>query len=115
MLRCRLGHAGVARIDPDSQRSDDNKPLPHCYHAGVEYESLLVLLAACGAPPDADALDALEDARPVWVRIEREGRSVCLAAKVRHTDRPEEFRTRVRGWGVARGWAVTVAPCAPPV
>ena len=115
MLRLPISHAGVARIDPDVQRSDDNKPSPRCYHAGVEYESLLVLLAACSAPPDTDALDALEDARPVWVRIEREGRSVCLAARVRHTDRPEEFRTRVRGWGVARGWAVTVAPCAPSV
>ncbi|MGH7615004.1 MAG: hypothetical protein ACREMW_13300 [Gemmatimonadales bacterium] len=81
----------------------------------MEYESLLVVLAACGAPPDADALDALEGARLVWVRIEREGRSVCLAARVRHDDRPEEFRSRVRGWGVARGWAVTVAPCAPTV
>jgi hypothetical protein len=115
MLQFPISHAGHARIDTDSQRSDDNTPSPRCYHAGVEYESLLVLLAACGAPPDADALDALEDARPVWVRIEREGRSVCLAARVRHADRPEEFRTRVRGWGVARGWAVTVAPCAPSV
>jgi len=81
----------------------------------VEYESLLVLLAAGGPPPDADALGALDGARPVWVRIEREGRSVCLAARVRHADLPEEFRARVRGWGVARGWAVTVAPCAPSV
>jgi hypothetical protein len=81
----------------------------------VEYESLLVVLADRGAPPDADALEALEDARPLWVRIEREGRSVCLAARVRHLDRPEEFRARVRGWGVDRGWAVTVAPCAPSV
>ena len=115
MRRSSVSHAGGARIHTDSQRSDDNKPSPRRYHCGVEYESLLVLLAACGTPLDADALDALEDAHPVWVRIEREGRSACLAARVRHTDRPEEFRTRVRGWGVARGWAVTVAPCAPPV
>jgi hypothetical protein len=32
---------------------------------------------------------------------------------VRHGDLPEEFRSRVRGWAAARGWAVTVAPCAP--
>ena len=81
----------------------------------MEYESLLVVLAAHGVPPDAAALDELVDAAPVWVRLEREGCSVCLAARVRHRDRPEDFRARVRGWGTVRGWAVTVAPCAPSV
>jgi hypothetical protein len=79
----------------------------------VEFESLLVLLAVRGAPLDDRALDTLVGIHPRWVRIEREGASVCLAARVAHRDRPEEFRTRVRGWAGARGWAVTVAPCAP--
>ena len=81
----------------------------------VEYESLLVLLAARSTPPDADALETLHGIRIVWLRLEREGQSVCLAARVRHRDRPEDFRARVRGWGAARGWAVTVAPAAPPL
>lgn len=79
----------------------------------MEFESLLVLLAVRGAPLDGRALDGLANARATWVRLEREGDAVCLAARVRHDDRPEEFRTRVRGWAAARGWAVTVAPCAP--
>lgn len=81
----------------------------------MEYESLVVLLAARSAPPDGDALESLADIRIVWLRLEREGQSVCLAARVRHRDRPEDFRVRIRGWGVARGWAVTVAPAAPPL
>jgi hypothetical protein len=79
----------------------------------VEFESLLVLLAVRGAPLDDDALDSLADVHPRWVRLEREGEAVCLAARVCHRDRPEQFRTRVRGWAGERGWAVTVAPCAP--
>ena len=79
----------------------------------VEFESLLVLLAVRGAALDDDALETLEGAHPRWVRLEREGAVVCLAARVGHRDRPEEFRTRVRGWAGERGWAVTVAPCAP--
>jgi hypothetical protein len=79
----------------------------------VEYESLLVVLAARGSPLGADALTDLADARPTWMRLEREGESTCLAARVRHGDLPDQFRARVRGWAAARGWAVTVAPCAP--
>ena len=81
----------------------------------VEYESLVVLLAARSTPPDADALASLDGIHVVWLRLEREGRSVCLAARVRHRDRPDEFRARVRGWGADQGWAVTVAPAAPPL
>src|SRR5437667_413395 len=44
-----------------------------------------------------------------WVRVEREGSAACLAARVRHGDPPDAFRDRVRRWGAARGWAVTVA------
>lgn len=79
----------------------------------MEYESLLVVLAVRGTPLDGHALDALTDARPRWVRLEREGEAVCLAARVSHRDPPEEFRARVRGWAGSRGWAATVAPCAP--
>lgn len=79
----------------------------------MAYESLLLLLALRGAALDPDALRALENSALVWVRVEREGRSACLVARMRHGDPPEQFRTRVRGWGAARGWAVTVAPCAP--
>ena len=82
---------------------------------GVEYESLIVVLAARCTPPDADTLATLQSTQVVWQRLEREGRSVCLAARVRHQDRPEDFRVRVRGWGAERGWAVTVAPAAPPL
>jgi hypothetical protein len=77
------------------------------------YESLLVVLAAGGASLDPDALRALPDAEVVWVRIEREGESSCLAARVRHRDRPDEFRARIRSWADPRRWAVTVAPCVP--
>jgi hypothetical protein len=81
----------------------------------VPHESLLVLLARHGASIDAAALDTLEDARLTWVRIEREGDSACLAARVSHNAPPEVFRDRVRRWAAQRDWAVTVAPCAPPL
>ena len=64
----------------------------------VPHESLLVLLARHGASIDPTALATLEDARPTWVRIEREGESSCLAARVSHTAPPEVFRDRVRRW-----------------
>lgn len=102
-----------ARKGAVPHRSDDGRGRPARYRGVVEFESLLVLLAVRGAPLEGDALDSLADARATWVRLEREGEAVCLAARVRHDDRPEEFRTRVRGWAAARGWAVTVAPCAP--
>jgi len=81
----------------------------------IVYESLLLVLALRGSAPEPDALCQLADAAPVWVRMEREGRSACLVARMRHGDPPERFRVRARGWGSARGWAVTVAPCAPPM
>jgi hypothetical protein len=55
----------------------------------------------------------LPETTVTWVRIEREGRVACLAARVRHPDAGVEFRVRVRQWGAARGWGVTVAPCGP--
>ena len=79
----------------------------------MPHESLLVLLARHGASIDPDALTTLEDARPKWVRVEREGDSACLAARVSHTAPPAVFRDRVRRWAAQREWAVTVAPCAP--
>lgn len=79
------------------------------------HESLLLVLTLRGATPEPDALRQLTDAVPVWVRVEREGGSACLVARMRHDDPPERFRVRARGWGAARGWAVTVAPCAPPM
>lgn len=81
----------------------------------MRYESLLVVLAARGPLLDLDALRTLVDAQVVWVRIEREGESACLAARVRHPDGPGPFRVRVRSWAAQRSWAVTVAPCAPPM
>jgi hypothetical protein len=95
--------------------SDDGVPPRRVSVVPVEYESLLVLLAARSAPPDAGALETLHGIHIVWLRLEREGQSVCLAARVRHRDRPDDFRARVRGWGADRGWAVTVAPAAPPL
>jgi hypothetical protein len=79
----------------------------------MNYESLLVILASGGTALEPDALRTLVDAEIVWVRIEREGESACLAARVRHRDRPDRFRARVRSWADPRRWAVTVAPCAP--
>ncbi|HTI04966.1 MAG TPA: hypothetical protein VL549_06595 [Gemmatimonadales bacterium] len=77
----------------------------------MPYESVLVVLATGGAPLEGDALDALPGTTVTWQRIEREGRVACLAARVRHADPNPEFRMRVRQWGAARGWGVTVAPC----
>jgi len=79
----------------------------------VPYESLLVLLASRDDALDSAALTSLEDARAIWVRVEREGTSACLAARVCHDAPPGVFRDRVRQWAADRNWAVTVAPCAP--
>lgn len=116
MLRRRgssVTKRGEARKGAVPHSSDDIRERPVRYRGGVEFESLLVLLAVRGAPLDGRALDELANARATWVRLEREGEAVCLAARVRHGDLPEQFCTRVRGWAAARGWAVTVAPCAP--
>ena len=74
-------------------------------------ESVVVILATQGATLQRDALDALPETAVTWCRVEREGRVACLAARVRHGDPVSEFRVRVRQWGAARGWGVTVAPC----
>lgn len=79
----------------------------------MSHESLLVLLARRGESIEPDVLTSLLDTRPTWVRIEREGDSACLAARVCHAAPPEVFRDQVRRWAAARQWAVTVAPCAP--
>ncbi|HXF96257.1 MAG TPA: hypothetical protein VNI61_09175 [Gemmatimonadales bacterium] len=76
----------------------------------MEHESLVIVLSAGGAALERDALEAMTGTTVTWVRVEREGRAACLAARVRHADPPEDFRARVRRWGAARGWAVTVAP-----
>jgi len=76
----------------------------------VPHESLLVVLSAGGSPLDADSLSELSGVVVTWLREEREAEAACLAACVRHEDPPGEFRDRVRRWGRARGWAVTVAP-----
>jgi len=80
----------------------------------VDYESLIIVLSAGGSPLDAAALDTLDATAVTWYRVEREGEAACLAARVRHADRPERFRPRVRQWGAARGCAVTVAPSRQP-
>jgi len=80
----------------------------------VEHESLVIVLSAGGSPLDGASLDGVANATVVWVRVEREGSAACLAARVRHGDRAEDFRDRIRGWGAARGWTVTVAPRRPP-
>ena len=75
----------------------------------VDHESLVIILSTGGSPLDCSVLGALADVRAVWVRVEREGEAACLAARVLHADPPDQFRDRVRRWGAARGWAVTVA------
>ncbi|MDP3911105.1 MAG: hypothetical protein Q8Q14_12010 [Gemmatimonadales bacterium] len=77
----------------------------------MPYESVVVVLATGGAPLERDALDTLDGTTVTWIRVEREGRVACLAARVRHPDPVSEFRLRMRQWGAARGWGVTVAPC----
>jgi hypothetical protein len=79
----------------------------------MTHESVVVVLATGGANVESDALDSLPETTVTWLRIEREGRVACLAARVRHSDPANEFRLRVRQWGAARGWGVTVAPCGP--
>ena len=82
----------------------------------MERESVVVILATGrdAIPLERDALDALEGTVVTWVRVEREGEARCLAARVRHADPADQFRVRIRAWGVARGWSVTVAPCGTP-
>jgi hypothetical protein len=80
----------------------------------VDHESLVIVLSSGGSPLDAECLDSLPGVAIQWVRVEREGGSACLAARVRCADRPEDFRDRMRRWGAARGWAVAVAPCRAP-
>ena len=82
----------------------------------MDGESVVVILALGGgaAALERDALDALDGIAVTWVRVEREGDARCLAARVRHTDPADQFRVRIREWGVAQGWAVTVAPCGTP-
>ena len=80
----------------------------------MAFESLVVLLSAGGSPLAGDSLESLDGVRVSWIRVEREGQAACLAARVDHEDPPEDFGGRVRRWGAARGWAVTVAPCKRP-
>lgn len=80
---------------------------------GVDHESLVIVLSSGGSPLHGESLAELPGAAVRWQRVEREGRAACVAARVRHDDPPEEFGTRIRAWGRVRGWAVTVARCAP--
>jgi len=82
----------------------------------VQRESVVVILSTGGGavPLERDALDAVDGTTVTWARLEREGDARCLAARVRHADPADQFRVRIREWGVARGWAVTVAPCGTP-
>jgi hypothetical protein len=76
----------------------------------MEHASLVVILGVGGSHLDCDALDAIEGMQVTWARVEREGDATCLAARVCHGDDPDRFRQRIRRWGAARGWLVTVAP-----
>lgn len=80
----------------------------------VDHESLVIVLSTGGSPLAPTAFDGLVDVTVAWVRVEREGDAACLAARVRHADPPDDFRHRIRHWGAARGWAVTVAPGRRP-
>ncbi|HEX4561943.1 MAG TPA: hypothetical protein VH113_08955 [Gemmatimonadales bacterium] len=84
-----------------------------CVVAHTIRESLVIILNAGGSPLDDDALREFDGVSPVWVRVEREGRSSCLAARVRHVESLALLGVRIREWGGARGWTVTVAPCSP--
>ena len=77
------------------------------------HESLIIILSAGGSPIDVDTLAGVTGGEVTWQRLEREGMAACLAARVRHRDQPIELRARLRRWGAARGWGVTVAPAGP--
>ncbi len=77
------------------------------------HESLVIILSAGGSPIDADTLGAVAGVEVTWQRFEQEGTAACLAARVRHRDQPVELGARLRRWGAARGWGVTVAPAGP--
>ena len=79
----------------------------------VDHESLVIILSLGGSPLERTALGALSDVTVSWARVEREGETACLAARVMHSDPPDAFRDRVRRWGAARGWAITVASSGP--
>ena len=76
----------------------------------MEHESLVIILSVGGSPLDRLALGGLPRVVVTWVRVEQEGEAACLAARVRHADPVDDFRDRLRRWGAARGWAITVAP-----
>ncbi len=76
----------------------------------MPHESLLIVLNADGSPLDPDCLGELAGVAVTWSQVERESAAACIAARVLHDDPLPEFRDRVRRWGRARGWAVTVAP-----
>jgi hypothetical protein len=77
----------------------------------VDHESVVIVLSVDGSSPDEGSLAELPDLHVQWQRIEREGRAVCIAARLRHADPPEQFGSRLREWARVRGWAVTVASC----
>jgi hypothetical protein len=81
------------------------------HSAVVDHESVVIILAVGDAALDGTSLAELPDATVRWQRVEREGDVACVAARMRHALPPEEFGTRIRGWGRSRGWLVTVAPC----
>jgi len=80
----------------------------------VAHESLVIILSVGGSPLDRASLGELPEAAVCWQRLECEGSAACVAARVRHADPPDAFGARIRGWGRARGWTVTVAPSEPP-
>ncbi len=80
----------------------------------VAHESLVIILATGGSPLGRTSLAELPQATVRWQRVECEGSAACVAARVDHPDPPEAFAARIRGWGRARGWAITVAPSGPP-
>jgi hypothetical protein len=86
-------------------------PLADAMLRDVDHESLVIVLSSGGVPLDGESLAELPGAAVRWQRVEREGAAACVAARVRHGDPPEEFGARIREWGRARGWAVTVARC----
>jgi hypothetical protein len=77
----------------------------------MDHESVVIILSIGASAPDGSSLAEFPDAAVRWQRVEYEGSVACVAARVRHALPPEEFGTRIRGWGRSRGWLVTVAPC----
>ena len=79
----------------------------------VGVRAVVVLVALEGRAEMPAAVELVQSMPGValveWARLEREGRAVAIAARVRARVSVEELRANARTWSKGRGWGVTVA------